>query len=51
MQPSRSKIQSLFDDSPLPMRVDLEDFQSLESESLKAHIARVGLPIYKTESW
>lgn len=46
----RSKIQSLFDDSPLPMRVDLVDFQSLESESLKAHIARVGLPIYKAES-
>ncbi len=46
----RSKIQSLFDESHLPMRVDLVDFQSLESDSLKAHIARVGLPIYKAES-
>lgn len=46
----RSKIQSLFDDSHLPMRVDLVDFQSLESDSLKAHIVRVGRPIYKAES-
>ena len=46
----RSKIQSLFNDSPLPMRVDLVDFHSLESDSLKAHILRVGLPIYKAES-
>jgi len=43
----RSKLQSLFDDSHLPMRVDLVDFQSLESDSLKAHILRVGRCIYR----
>jgi predicted nucleotidyltransferase len=44
-----SKIQSMFDDSHLPMRVDLVDFQSLESHSLKAHILRVGRCIYRTD--
>lgn len=48
---SRSKIQSMFDDSHLPMRVDLVDFQSLESDSLKSHILRVGRCIYRTDIW
>lgn len=46
----RSKIQSLFDDSHLPMRVDLVDFQSLESATLKSHILRVGQCIYQVKS-
>ncbi|MDP2189298.1 MAG: nucleotidyltransferase domain-containing protein [Sphingobacteriaceae bacterium] len=45
----RSKLQSLFDDSHLPMRVDLVDFQSLESDSLKSHIMRVGRCIYQAD--
>lgn len=45
----RSKIQSMFDDSHLPMRVDLVDFQSLESDSLKSHILRVGRCIYQAD--
>jgi predicted nucleotidyltransferase len=43
------QIKSDFEESDLPYRVDLLDFNSLNNIPLKEHIKRVGKPIFQTQ--
>lgn len=45
-----NSIQSAFDESHLPMRVDLVDFHGLSNQALREHIVRAGMLIYGDEN-
>ena len=45
-QKTLRKIKSDFEESDLPYRVDLLDFNTLNNIPLKEHIQRVGKPIF-----
>ncbi len=40
----------LNDDSPLPYKIDLLDYNDIDNHDLKSHIDRVGIPIYTKKS-
>ena len=41
------RLQTLFQDSPLPFSVDVKSYASIEYLPLKAHIDSVALPLFK----